>query len=109
MRAIHARCPDTPIFIGGEHATVTWEYLLARCPEITACVLGEGELTAVELAAWVDGKFPLESVAGIAFRDGGTPRKSVARTRVDELATLPWPAWHLVPLEATSLAACIKA
>jgi radical SAM superfamily enzyme YgiQ (UPF0313 family) len=100
VRAIHARCPDTPIFIGGEHATVTWEYLLARCPEITACVLGEGELTAVELAAWVDGKFPLESVAGIAFRDGGTPRKSVVRTRVNELATLPWPAWHLVPLEA---------
>src|SRR6185369_15820394 len=89
VRAIHARWPDTPIFIGGEHATATWEYLLARCPEITACVLGEGELTAVELAAWVDGKLPLESVGGIAFRDGGIPRKSVARARVAEPATLP--------------------
>ena len=24
----------------------------------------------------------------------------MVRTRVNELATLPWPAWHLVPLEA---------
>src|SRR5689334_22676997 len=84
VRAIHVRWPPTPIFVGGEHATATWEYLLARCPEITACVLGEGEPTAVELAAWVDGKLPLASITGIAFRDGGTPRKSAVRARVAE-------------------------
>ncbi len=100
VRAIHAQRPDTPIFVGGEHATGTWEHLLTRCPEITACVLGEGELTAVELAAWVDGKISLDSVAGIAFREGGIARKSAARRRIDEPGTLPWPAWHLVPLDA---------
>ncbi len=100
VRAMRARWPDTPIVIGGEHATATWEYLLVHCPEITACVLGEGEMTAVDLAAWVDGTLSLESVAGIAFRDGDTPRKSVVRARVAEPATLPWPAWHLVPLDA---------
>jgi anaerobic magnesium-protoporphyrin IX monomethyl ester cyclase len=99
IHAIHARRPATPIFVGGEHATVTWEYLLAHCPEITACALGEGEVTAVELAAWVDGAMPLASVAGIAYRDGGTPRKSAARARIPEPATIAPPAWHLVPLD----------
>jgi radical SAM superfamily enzyme YgiQ (UPF0313 family) len=100
IRAIHARRPATPIFVGGEHPTVTWEHLLTQCPEITACALGEGEITAVELAAWIDGAMPLEHVAGIAFRDGGTPRKSAPRARVAEPGTIAPPAWHLVPLAA---------
>jgi hypothetical protein len=55
---------------------------LIRAPFITSTYsFGEGEVTAVELAAWVDGKIPLESVAGIAYRDGGTPRPSAQRPR----------------------------
>jgi radical SAM superfamily enzyme YgiQ (UPF0313 family) len=101
MRAVHARWPTKPIFVGGEHATATWDYLLTQCPEITACALGEGELTAIALADWLDGKHPLESVAGIAIRDSnGKPTKTVGRVRFDRLEKIPWPAWHLVPLDA---------
>jgi hypothetical protein len=100
VRAIHGRYPEKPIFIGGEHATACWQYLLEHCPEITACVLGEGELTAVDLAAWLDGKRSLDSIPGIAIRREGQPVQTSPRPRVRELETLPWPAWHLVPLEA---------
>ena len=54
-RAIHARLPHVPIFIGGEHATAAWTYLLEHCPEVTLCVLGEGALTAIDVASWLDG------------------------------------------------------
>lgn len=101
VRAVHARWPDKPIFVGGEHATATWEYLLAHCPEITACVLGEGESTAIALADWLDGRQALDSIAGIAMRGPtGQPLETAGRARLDRLAEIPWPAWHLVPLDA---------
>ncbi|MDX2167115.1 MAG: radical SAM protein [Deltaproteobacteria bacterium] len=98
-RAIHARWPRLPIIVGGEHATAAWHYLLAHCPEVTVCVLGEGEQAAVELAEWIDGRRALEEVAGIALRRDGVPQRTAARPRVRQPETLPRPAWHLFPME----------
>src|SRR5215467_7357573 len=50
IRAIHARFPDVPIFAGGEHVTAAPEFVLDSCPPVTACGLGEGEETIVDLA-----------------------------------------------------------
>lgn len=98
-RAIRARLPHVPIFVGGEHATAAWRYLLAKCPEVTVCVLGEGELTAVDIADWIDGKHPIDDIAGIAIRKDGSPHRNVGRARVRQPETLPRPAWHLFPME----------
>lgn len=98
-RAIRTRWPHVPIFVGGEHATATWAHLLAHCPEVTLCVLGEGELSAVDIAEWIDGARPLEAIPGIAFRKDGAPHRSDSRPRVHDLETLPRPAWHLFPME----------
>ena len=98
-RAIHARLPHVPIFIGGEHATAAWTYLLEHCPEVTACVLGEGELSAVDLAEWLDGTRAIEDIPGIAVRHDGVPQRNETRPRVRQPEHLPRPAWHLFPLE----------
>jgi anaerobic magnesium-protoporphyrin IX monomethyl ester cyclase len=98
-RAIRAHLPNVPIFVGGEHATATWTYLLEHCPEVTVCVLGEGEMAAVDLADWIDGKRQLEEIPGIAFRQDDRPYRSAARPRVRQPETLPRPAWHLFPME----------
>jgi radical SAM superfamily enzyme YgiQ (UPF0313 family) len=99
VRRIHARFPGVPIFLGGEHPTATWSYLLEHCPEVTVCVLGEGEETAVDVAAWVDGERDLASIPGIAYRRDGEPHRTAARQRIRHPETLPRPAWHLFPME----------
>jgi anaerobic magnesium-protoporphyrin IX monomethyl ester cyclase len=98
-RAIHGRLQHVPIFVGGEHATATWAYLLEHCPEVTVCVIGEGEMSAVDLADWIDGKRLIEEIPGIAIRKDGRPQLNAGRPRVRQPETLPRPAWHLFPLE----------
>lgn len=98
-RAIHARLPQVPIFVGGEHANAAWRYVLENCPEITACVLGEGEMSAVDLADWLEGNLRIEEIGGIAIRKDGCPQRNEARPRVRRPESLPWPAWHRFPME----------
>jgi radical SAM superfamily enzyme YgiQ (UPF0313 family) len=99
VRAIHARFPHVPIFVGGEHATATWKHLLETCPEVMLCVLGEGEETAVDVAAWLAGQQSLTDIPGIAYRRDGTPCSNGLRQRIRAIDEIPRPAWHLFPLE----------
>lgn len=99
IQAVARRFPSVPLFAGGEHVTATWEHTLVQCPEISLCVLGEGELTAVEVADWIDGGLALEEIPGIAYRQQSRPERSAARPRLRQPETVPWPAWHLVPVE----------
>jgi radical SAM superfamily enzyme YgiQ (UPF0313 family) len=99
VRAIHARLPDRPIFIGGEHVAGTWEFVLDQCAPVTACAIGEGEDTMVELMEYVAGRRALADVAGIACRVDGRPVRTPPRQRIRNLDELPWPAWDLFPVE----------
>lgn len=100
VEAIARRHPALPIFLGGEHATAAWRYLLDHCPQVSLCVLGEGEQTAVEVAEWLDGTRSLADISGVAVRREGVPAATERRGRVTDVATIPWPAWHLAPVEA---------
>jgi anaerobic magnesium-protoporphyrin IX monomethyl ester cyclase len=99
LRAVRAVFPHVPIFVGGEHAAAAWRYLLEKCPEVTLCVLGEGEETAVDVAAWIAGRGALEDIPGIAFRRDGTTHCNSPRQRIRDLDDIARPAWHLFPLE----------
>src|SRR6185436_399311 len=79
IRAIHARLPDVPIFVGGEHVTGTWQFVLETCAPVTACAIGEGEETMVELAEYVAGRRALHDVKGIACRIDGRAQRTEAR------------------------------
>jgi radical SAM superfamily enzyme YgiQ (UPF0313 family) len=98
VRAVHARLPGRPIFVGGEHVTGTWRYVLDTCPAVTACAFGEGEETIVDLAAVAAGVKRLGDVAGIALRRDGRPERTAPRQRIRDPGTLARPAWHLVPV-----------
>jgi radical SAM superfamily enzyme YgiQ (UPF0313 family) len=100
VKAVHARFPKAAIFIGGEHATAAWTYLINQVPEIALCVLGEGEQTALEVAEWMDGKRALETIEGIAYRGPNGATLTSKRARLKAPEKLPRPAWHLFPLEA---------
>jgi len=99
VAAIHERLPACPIFIGGEHVAGAWEFVLNTSPGVTACAIGEGEETMVELMEHVAGRRALEDVAGIACRIDGRPQRTAKRARIRDLDKLPRPAWDLFPVD----------
>ncbi len=99
LRAVRAARPAVPIFVGGEHATATWQYLLEHCPEVTLCALGEGEEIAVDIGEWIAGRGSLADIPGVAYRRDGRAERTGPRHRLREIDALPRPAWHHFPLE----------
>ena len=98
IAAAHDAAPQATIVMGGEHVTADPGHVLRNAPAVTACVLGEGEETLLEvMRALADGS-DLREVPGLALRaDDGAAMKTAARARVRAVDGLPWPAWHLVP------------
>ena len=91
--------PQAFIVLGGENASGYWDRVLARAPEVDACVLGEGEETFVDLLdALATGRDPA-AVPGLAVRRAGRPVRTPARARMTALDERPWPAWDLFDVE----------
>jgi radical SAM superfamily enzyme YgiQ (UPF0313 family) len=67
---------------------------------VTACALGEGEATIVDLARTLAAGRPLADVAGLVMRDAdGRIVRTAHRERVREIDELPWPSWDGIPLD----------
>ena len=97
---IRQRFPAALLVIGGEHATAVPESTLADAPA-DLCVLGEGEETMLDIVErWQQGRFDPALIPGIAYRDSdGHIVRTVRRERMRDLDAIPWPAWHLLPIE----------
>jgi anaerobic magnesium-protoporphyrin IX monomethyl ester cyclase len=91
---------DPQIFavIGGPHVTFAQEETLLSSPWIDAIVIGEGDITVVELARALAEHKDIYHVSGIAFADGGTIVKTSPRTLIENLDELPLPARELLPM-----------
>ena len=99
VRRLKKEFPDTPIVLGGEHGTGMPDLSMEQAP-LDYIVTGEGEETAVELAAKLaDGQKPLD-ITGTIARDGNTWRTNLRRDRVRDVDSIARPAWHLYDVEA---------
>ena len=83
--------PDTLVVLGGPHATLSTRTAL-DCPDIDVAVLGEGEMTLVELLKARENGAPLSEVAGLAYRRDGREAFTPSRTNMPDLDELPFPA-----------------
>jgi radical SAM superfamily enzyme YgiQ (UPF0313 family) len=94
------RLPSPPLIIwGGPHPTVCPEESLTR-GGADICVLGEGERTIVELAPCLPGSSrEWGSIAGIAFMRDGAVARTAGRKLIEDLDSLPPPAYHLLPMD----------
>lgn len=98
--ALKAEFPDLMVSVGGPHATILPERTLREFPAFDAVVDGEGELTTVELArACAEGKKDFSGIAGLWSRRGEGVVKGPARPVIEDLDSLPFPAWDLFELE----------
>ena len=71
---------------------------LERFPSFDYGVVGEGEVTLLELLERIAAGAPPADVRGVAWRDpAGQVRRNAARPLLADLDELPMPAWDLLP------------
>ncbi len=99
IRKIHAAFPAIPIIGGGEHFSALPEYSLRDCPEVMACVIGEGEETLLELLEALGAGKDLNAVEGIAYHQQDKVLLKYRRGRIANIDDIAPPAWDLVPME----------
>jgi len=99
VRRIRARCPEATVVLGNLHADLYAHDLLAE-GLADVVVHGEGEETVVDLArALASGDGDPSAVQGISFRRDGETTTTPPRPLIEDLDSLPMPAWHLFPVD----------
>ncbi len=94
--------PGCLTVLGGPHASMAAEDCLEHIPELDVVVRGEGEMTMLDLCrAWDAGRDirALDGVPGLVLRRDGVPACNPPRPPIEDLDSLPFPAFHLVPFE----------
>jgi radical SAM superfamily enzyme YgiQ (UPF0313 family) len=85
---------------GGPHFTFTDRESLNQCPELDAVVRGEGEATISHLVSVLSNGGTMAEVNGLTWRSNdGTIVRNPDRAPITDLDSLPFPAWHLFPVE----------
>ncbi len=100
-RKLKKTLPEVPIVAGGPHPTAIPQAVLSD-RAIDCAVIGEGEVTFTELVDRVARGQTWKGLAGCAWRDEDTVRLGPPRPLVEDLDSLPFPAWDLLDLRAYS-------
>lgn len=83
--------------LGGPHLTALPSETMRKFPAFDIGVIGEGEITIIELIKTLNQKQPPDKIKGIIFRKNGTLAVNPAREFIKNLDELPLPAWELLP------------
>ena len=90
--------PDIKTIAGGPHLTILPDHTMAK-GAIDYGIIGEGDLTAVELVDFiVKKKGRLEDIKGLCYMKDGSLVMNEKRPWIESLDDLPFPAYHLLPL-----------
>lgn len=97
-KVIKGKLSNVFVILGGVHVTfMPYEALRHEC--VDAVCVGEGEQTIVEVAERVEEGKSLEGVRGLIYRDGLTVVENEKRGFIEDLDSLPFPAYDLMPLD----------
>ena len=96
---------DSRAFIvaGGPHFHPTARDAMLNVPEIDCIVKGEGERAMAEIAQAVETGSSFANILGIYFRKNGQAVETPNRPLIDNLDSLPFPAYHLFNLPSYKL------
>lgn len=100
VKIAKAICPEVPLIAGGGFITSMARDIMSWLPEIDFGVIGEAFETFPILVESIEGgNNNWAEINGIAYRADGNVHLTAARPLLQDLDTLPWPAWDLFPLE----------
>lgn len=84
--------------IGGHGPSPEPTYFLKKT-EADVVVIGEGEITIIELMEAIANKKPFGNIKGIAFREGERVVASNRRELIKNIDEIPFPAYDLFPMD----------
>lgn len=93
---VRQRFPHIKLMQGGVHATVFARKLL-ESGETDYIVHNEGEVTTVNLVKALSEGRDLSDVKGISWMGDGRAITNAPQPLIDDLDSIPFPAWHLLP------------
>ena len=99
IKTIRSLSKTVNIIVGGPHPTIMPKETLKDNTEIDVAVLGEGEIIVIELVDAIRENKNLSHVNGIAFRDKDHIILTDQREYIKDLDEIPFPAWHLLPMQ----------
>lgn len=100
-REVKTQNPEMPLIIGGPHASAVRERVFDEIPADIS-VVGEGEDTVLELLDAMENGRDLEGIPGTLARNNGEVITGPPREPINDLESLPFPAWDLIPMEKYS-------
>jgi anaerobic magnesium-protoporphyrin IX monomethyl ester cyclase len=92
------RSKNRPFYIIGGHGPSPDPEFFLKKTGADVVVIGEGEDTIVELLKTVGNHKPLTGVKGIAYKDGNKVTISERRPLIQNIDTIPFPAYNLFPV-----------
>lgn len=96
-RAIERQAPDLPLLLGGPHATMLAEPILAHYPQFDVVARHEAEFTFPDLLDRLE-KRDFTGIPGLTWRTPAGIRQTTGSPRVDDLDTLPLLDYDLYPV-----------
>ncbi len=85
--------PNVKVVLGGPHPTVMYQQVLENYP-VDIVIIGEGDLTFLDVVKALEDGTPLERVKGIAFKRGAKIIKTEPRPLITDLDSLPMPNYY---------------
>ncbi len=98
LQTAKAHQPEIVTIMGGPHVTFQVEETLQQYPEIDVIFMGESENTLERWLPVLRHRHAWGSIAGIAFRNGKQIVNTGPVELISDLARLPLPSRHLLPL-----------
>jgi len=90
--------PSIITIAGGVHSSFMYEEMFSLTPALDYVVVGEGEVTLVELLGTLSNGKGVSGVPGVAYRDGDAAAFTGARDYIEDLDAIPL-AWDLLDWE----------
>lgn len=100
MGRLKAAFPELFTITGGLGISPMAKELLALAPQLDFALVGEEEVTLVELLAELKKEKPrFQEIRGLAYRKNGKSAVAPPRPLIDDLDELPMPAYDLFPMD----------
>jgi anaerobic magnesium-protoporphyrin IX monomethyl ester cyclase len=89
---------NRPFYIIGGHGPTPEPEFFMHKTGADAIVMGEGEVTIIELLEALKNKESLNKIKGIAYRDGSKLLINERRALIGDIDSIPFPAYDLFPI-----------
>ncbi len=96
--AVRAYDRNIPVVAGGPHASMFYDRVL-QDQNVDAVVVGEGEQTILEILDVLENDGDIGGINGVASRDNKDGFRFLPRTFLENLDSLPFPAWDLIDID----------